>query len=113
MALNAIRDNGGGIDDIVYLSKPSNWKWRILMPNSQSLYVTGVFKTSLADPLVIEVPPRSERSDIFGSIMDTFQLLLVDVGSKGDGKGKGGKYLLLPKGFKGDMPAGHSRNRLR
>ncbi len=37
MTLNAIRDNGGDIDDIVYLSNPSNWKWRILTPNFQSL----------------------------------------------------------------------------
>ncbi len=59
-----------------------------------------MFKTSLADPLGIEVPPRSERSDIFGTIMDSFQLSLADVDSKGDGKGKGGKYLLLPNGFK-------------
>ena len=100
MTLKAIRDNGGDIDDIVYLSKPSNWKWRILTTNFQSLYITGVFKTSLADPFVIEVPPRSERIDIFGTIMDSFQLPLADVGSKGDENGKGSKYLLLPNGFK-------------
>lgn len=106
MTLQAIEENGGKVNDIVYLSKPSNWKWRILTPNSQSLYVTGVFKTSLDAPLVIEVPARSKKSDIFGTIMDSFQVPLADVGSKGDDKGKGAKYVLVPPGFKGSLPKG-------
>jgi hypothetical protein len=32
---------------------------------------------------------------------------LVDVGPKGEDKGKGGKYLILPPGFQGDVPAGY------
>ena len=107
MNLKAIKANGGDVGDVVFLSKPANWKFRILTPNSQALYVTGVFETSLEDPLVIEVPPRSERSDIFGTIMDSFQLPLVDVGSTGDDKGKGGKYLLVLKGYDGPVPAGY------
>ncbi|MHC4205932.1 MAG: DUF1254 domain-containing protein, partial [Planctomycetota bacterium] len=107
MTYDAIKKLGGEYNDFAYLSKPSNWKWRILTPNSQSLYVTGVFKTSPNEPHVIELPVRSKKSDIFGTIMDSFQVPLTDVGSKGEDKGKGGKYLILPPDYQGPIPNGY------
>ena len=39
--------------------------------------------------------------------MDSWQTALEDVGPAGVDKGKGGKYLILPPGYKGKVPDGY------
>ena len=41
------------------------------------------------------------------NIVDAWQVPLEDAGLLGVDKGKGGKFLILPPGFKGDVPAGY------
>ena len=106
LTLDAIQKLDGGYNDMAYLSQPANWKWRILTPNSVSLYVTSVLKTSPNEPVVVEVPAVTKRTDIFGTIMDSFQVPLADVGSVGIDAGKGGKYLVLPATYDGSVPEG-------
>ncbi|MFO1398112.1 MAG: DUF1254 domain-containing protein [Burkholderiales bacterium] len=53
-------------------------------------------------PLVLEVPPM-----VLGLINDMWYRWAGDVGITGPDKGKGGKYLLLPPGYKGDVPKGY------
>ena len=106
MTLNTIEKLGGGYNDLAYLSQPSNWKWRILTPNSVSLYVTSIIKTSENQPVVVEVPPVTESTDIFGTIMDSFQVPLTDIGSSGADLGKGAKYLILPASYDEPIPDG-------
>jgi hypothetical protein len=53
-------------------------------------------------PLVIEVPPK-----VLGLIDDMWYHWVADVGITGADKGKGGKYLLLPPGYKGKVPKGY------
>jgi hypothetical protein len=52
-------------------------------------------------PLVAEVPPG-----VLGAIDDFWYRWVVDVGLTGPDKGKGGKYLLLPPGYEGEVPEG-------
>lgn len=106
LSLDAIQKLGGDYNDIAYLSQPANWKWQILTPNSVSLYVESVIKTSPGEPVVVEIPPVTAKTDIFGTIMDSFQVALADVGTKGLDTGKGGKYLILPAAHKGAVPEG-------
>lgn len=54
-------------------------------------------------PLVIEIPPK-----VFGAINDVWGRWVVDVGITGDDKGKGGKYLLVPPAYEGDVPEGYT-----
>ena len=56
--------------------------------------------------MVLEIPPAGDGS-ITGTIMDAWQAALEDVGPAGVDKGKGGKYLILPPGFKGKAPSGY------
>jgi hypothetical protein len=56
--------------------------------------------------VVIEVPPAGEGV-INGSIMDPWQAALEDVGPAGVDKGAGGKYLILPPGYKEKVPDGY------
>ena len=53
-------------------------------------------------PLVLEVPPK-----VLGLINDMWYRWVADVGITGADKGKGGKYLLLPPGYAGDIPEGY------
>ena len=53
-------------------------------------------------PLVIEAPP-----DVLGFIDDFWCRYVTDMGRAGPDKGKGGKYLLLPPGYSGDVPEGY------
>jgi hypothetical protein len=56
--------------------------------------------------MVLEIPPADEGS-ITGTVMDVWQCALEDVGPAGVDKGKGGKYLILPPGYKGKVPTGY------
>ena len=51
---------------------------------------------------MVEVPPK-----VLGLIDDFWYKWVVDVGITGADKGQGGKYLILPPGYKGDVPAGY------
>ena len=52
-------------------------------------------------PLVVEVPPATDKVSYFGSILNVWSQPIEDVGPAGRDKGKGGKYLLLPPGYDG------------
>ena len=53
-------------------------------------------------PVVIEVPPMS-----LGAIDDFWYRWVADIGITGADKGKGGKYLILPPGYAGEVPDGY------
>ncbi len=53
-------------------------------------------------PLVVEVPPMT-----LGMIDDFWFQYVTDIGVVGPDQGKGGKYLLLPPGYEGDVPQGY------
>lgn len=52
------------------------------------------------EPLVVEVPPK-----VLGLVDDMWYRWAGDVGITGPDRGRGGKYLLLPPGYKGAVPA--------
>ena len=52
--------------------------------------------------LVAEVPPG-----VLGAINDHWYRWVVDVGVTGPDKGKGGKYLILPPRYEGEVPEGY------
>lgn len=54
-------------------------------------------------PMVIEMPP----GPLICIAMDLNQRWVADMGLPGPDAGKGGKHLLLPPGYKGDVPAGY------
>jgi hypothetical protein len=53
-------------------------------------------------PLVVEVPPK-----VLGGVNDFWYRWVADVGITGEDRGKGGKYLVLPPGYNGNVPAGY------
>ena len=94
---------GEGSNKIVYWSRPLSWKNQTLTPNPDTIYLMPFFNTKEAGPMVLEIPP-ADTGSITGSVDDCWQTAIEDVGPAGVDKGKGGKYLILPPGYKGQVP---------
>jgi hypothetical protein len=90
--------------DIAYTGKAPDSRWKGLTYNTQSPYVMMNFSLKNG-PVVVDVPPASDTAKFYGSIFNVWYKALEDVGPSGLDAGKGGKYLLLPPGYKGDLPA--------
>jgi len=69
--------------------------------NTTTIYITSVVDTS-DGPVVIQVP-----AGILALLDDAAFQYVGDFGPLGPDKGKGGKYLLLPPGYDGDIPEGY------
>jgi len=78
--------------------------------DSRSLFLTGNTETIYCitwlntqnGPVVFEMP-----ANVLGMIDDFWFRFVSDVGLPGPDKGQGGKYLLLPPGYSGDIPDGY------
>lgn len=102
-----VKNVKGNDNQILFWSKPSDWKNQYLTPNSEVLYFMPFFNTKNVGPVVIEIPKAEAENSIVGTIMDSWQVALEDVGPAGADKGNGGKYLILPPDYKGEIPSGY------
>jgi hypothetical protein len=107
LMLQAAIGAGGKPNQIVYWSRLPDWKNQTLTPNPDVIYLMPLFDTKDVGPMVMEIPPAGPDGSITGSIDDGWQTALEDVGPAGVDKGKGGKYLILPPGFKDKAPDGY------
>ncbi len=97
---------GEGSNKVVFWSRPLSWKNQTLTPNPDTIYLMPFFNTKDVGPVVLEIPPADSGS-ITGSVDDCWQTAIEDVGPAGVDKGKGGKYLILPPGYKEHVPPGY------
>jgi hypothetical protein len=72
-----------------------------LTANDNTVY-SFIWLDTKKGPLVVEVPPM-----VLGLIDDFWYHWVADVGITGADKGKGGKYLILPPGYTGEVPEGY------
>ncbi len=72
-----------------------------LTPNTTNIYMTSWLELK-DEPMVIETPPN-----VLGIIDDHWFHYVTDFGNAGPDKGKGGKFLILPPGYDGDVPEGY------
>jgi len=70
--------------------------------NTESIYSTSYTDLKADGPTVVETPPN-----VLGIVDDGWMRFITDLGNAGPDKGKGGKYLLLPPGYDGDVPEGY------
>jgi hypothetical protein len=94
-------------NQVIYWSRLPDWKNQTLTPNPDVIYLMPLFDTKEVGPMVMEIPPAGPAGSITGSIDDGWQTALEDVGPAGVDKGKGGKYLVLPPGYKDETPKGY------
>ena len=96
-----IKSMGGDNQTVLVFEQLMDSTSLFLTANTESIY--NAMWLDLKDgPLVIESPP-----DILGIVNDHWFHYVADIGNAGPDKGKGGKYLLLPPGYKGEVPEGY------
>ncbi|MGI9245059.1 MAG: DUF1254 domain-containing protein, partial [Verrucomicrobiales bacterium] len=98
-----LKDLEGDFNDLVTLSQPMVSRHGFLTANDVTPYVMASMSTDKG-PIVVEIPPASEKTIFFGTIVDAWMRPVVDVGPTGLDEGKGGKVLLLPVGYEGEVP---------
>ncbi len=97
---------GGDCNTVYWLSKPPTPLAEAITPNNQTPYATVHISTK-SGPVVLDIPPASQRTAIFGSATDVWQVPVADIGPAGIDQGKGGKYLFLPPGYDKKVPEGY------
>src|SRR5262245_8228992 len=77
--LQAALANGANANQVVYWSKPVNWKNQTLTPNPDTIYLNPFYDTTNG-PMVVEIPPADADHVIVGSFDVSWQNALADVG---------------------------------
>lgn len=96
MADNTIMANSGPLKTIQ----------EVITGNQVTPYIGAV--TDLRNgPVVLEVPAATEKGVLYGQVVDAWQSTIAGVGPVGEDKGRGGKYLFLPPGYKDPVPTGY------
>ncbi len=70
-----------------------------LTGNTSTMYTFPHFNLKETGPMVVEVPPG-----MLGAFNDAWFRYVQDIGPFGQDKGLGGKYLLIPPDYKGEIP---------
>ena len=73
-----------------------------LTANTSTLYATPYINMKDLGTMVMEVP-----SGMLGAFNDAWFRYISDIGPFGPDKGQGGKFLLLPPGYEGEIPEGY------
>ena len=74
----------------------------LLTGNTSTMYAVGFLDLAKDGPTVIDLPPK-----MLGILDDMAFQYMTDLGVAGPDKGKGGKFLVLPPGYKGKVPKGY------
>ncbi|WP_455289597.1 DUF1254 domain-containing protein [Cupriavidus necator] len=71
-----------------------------LTGNTDTVYCSVMLDLEADGPTVVEIPQGSGP----GTVNDAFFRFVVDMGGPGPDRGMGGKYLIVPDGYKGELP---------
>jgi hypothetical protein len=110
MKVGSEKTFGAGYNVLPIWKKRLDAKTLVTTPNSDVLYAMSYVDLGKEGPLVMEAPPMLQ-----GILLDFWQRPIPvdggkfagDVGLFGPDAGKGGKFLLLPPGYRGDVPEGN------
>jgi hypothetical protein len=95
---NGFNDAGIPNNEVLIFSKLMDAKSLFLTANADTIYFWS--NLDMADgPIVLETTPMS-----LGVIDDMWFNWVTDFGLPGADRGAGGKYLLVPPGYKGELP---------
>nr|WP_231734517.1 DUF1254 domain-containing protein [Lysobacter gilvus] len=98
----------GKENQVIYWGKPLDWHNQTLTPNPDTMYFMAFFNTKDVGPVVLEFPPAGDAGSLNANIVNTWQVPLEDAGALGVDKGAGAKFVLLPPGYEGAVPAGYT-----
>src|SRR5208282_4512375 len=97
------RDAKAKYHDIVWWPKGAGWQNQSLDVDTSVRYLYVFSNTKNDGPIVLDLPAAIPQAKFLGTILDTWQVPLTDVGVGGEG----GKYLILPPDYKDEVPAGY------
>jgi hypothetical protein len=95
------RDLGADLNDIVVFDNFLDTKSLFLTGNTTTIYALALVDLAKSGPVVLEVPPGPTA----GMVDDFWFRSVTEVGRTGPDGGKGGKFLLVPPGYKDAVPA--------
>lgn len=93
-------------NEVIAMSKPLKARHEVLTGNNTTPYILANADLR-GGPVVVEIPAATDKGTLYGQVVDAWQVSVADVGPSGEDKGKGGKYLFLPPGYKGEKPSGY------
>lgn len=96
----------GKVGQVIYWGRPLDWHNQTLTPNPDALYFMAFFNTK-DGPVVLDLPPGDANGSFNANIVTGWQMPLEDAGLLGVDKGAGGKFLILPPGYKDKAPEGY------
>lgn len=110
MKVGSEKQFGAGYNVLPIWKRRLDAKTLVTTPNSDVIYAMGYVDLGKDGPIVFEAPPQMQ-----GILLDFWQRPIPvdggkyfgDVGLFGPDQGKGGKFLLLPPGYKSSVPSGH------
>jgi hypothetical protein len=93
-------------NEVMAMSRPLTTRHEFLSANNTTPYIAANADLR-SGPVVVEMPATTDKGAMYGQVVDAWQVSVADVGPSGEDKGKGGKYLFLPPGYKDPVPAGY------
>ena len=96
-----IRELGPDNETAIIWESRLDSKGLLLTGNTSVIYMFMWIDTH-DGPVVMETPPN-----VLAILDDFWFHYVTDIGNAGPDKGKGGKYLILPPGYDGDIPDGY------
>ena len=61
LMFQAMNDAKANFNQVVYWSRPVNWKDQTLTPNPDTIYLIRSYNTKDVGPMVLEIPPASDE----------------------------------------------------
>jgi len=95
MASVGVKDN-----EVILFPRLMDSKSLFLTANADTIYVMGTLDLTKG-PMVVEIPP-----DFLGTVEDAWFRWVIDLGVPDPDRGLGGKYLIVPPDYKGELPQG-------
>jgi hypothetical protein len=108
MLQEMLTKTAGKVNQVIYWGRPLDWRNQTLTPNPDTLYFMAFLNTKDVGPIVIDVPAAGAAGSMNANIVNVWQEPLEDAGLLGVDKGKGIKFLMLPPGYSGRIPGGHT-----
>jgi hypothetical protein len=106
-SLNALIEGNHSIgavecNQVMIMDKLMDTKPLFLTGNTSTMYVFPAFDLKRDGATVFEAPPG-----MLGAFNDAWFRFMENIGPFGPDKGEGGKYLVLPPDYEGDVPEGY------
>ena len=86
-------------NQVLYFDELMDSKALFLTGNTSTVYAIPILDLKKDGPTVVEIPAGAGP----GTVNDAFFRFVVDMGAPGPDRGKGGKYLILPPDYEGDL----------